>query len=35
MLEDVGDESGLWFIGVKGGALPHVEAIDQTPRIAV
>ena len=35
VLEDAGDESGLWFIGVGGGALPPVEAIDQTPRIAV
>jgi hypothetical protein len=35
VLEDAGDESGLWFIGVGGGALPSVEAIDQTPRIAV
>ena len=35
VLEDAGDESGLWFIGVKGGALPPVEAVDRTPRIAV
>jgi len=35
VLEDAGDASGLWFIGVRGGSLPPVEAIDQTPRIAV
>ncbi len=27
--------SGLWFIGVRGSALPPVEAIDRSPRIAV
>jgi len=35
VLEDAGDESGVGFIGVRGGALPPVEAVDQTPRIAV
>ena len=33
-LEDAGDESGVWFIGVKG-ALPAREPIDRSPRIAV
>ena len=34
-IEDAGDDSGVWFIGVKSGAMPAVEAIDRTPRIAV
>ena len=33
-LEDAGEESGVWFIGVKG-ALPASEPIDRSPRIAV
>jgi hypothetical protein len=33
-LEDAGDESGVWFIGVKG-TLPAREPIDGSPRIAV
>ena len=34
-LEAAGEDSGLWFIGVRGSALPPVEAIDRSPRIAV
>jgi Zinc carboxypeptidase len=33
-LEDAGEESGIWFIGVKG-TLPASEPIDRSPRIAV
>jgi hypothetical protein len=34
-LEAAGDDSGLWFIGVRSGAIPSTEAIDRSPRIAV
>jgi hypothetical protein len=34
-IKDAGDESGVWFIGVRANAMPPVEAIDRTPRIAV
>ncbi|MDP9490637.1 MAG: succinylglutamate desuccinylase/aspartoacylase family protein [Actinomycetota bacterium] len=35
VLDDAGDDSGVWFVGVKAGGLPAVEPIDRSPRIAV
>lgn len=34
-LEDAGDDSGVWFYGVKTGSMPMTEPVDRTPRIAV
>ena len=34
VLEDAGDDSGLWFFGVRSSGMPTAEPIDRSPRIA-